>query len=145
MLFIKRTKILIFLMAVLLVVVMFNTVIKAFNKPQIDVKKAETELRINSNELIHSFISDETKADSSFVERVIEVEGIVEKITFKNEKTSIILQTQIDSSNIICEMRDDDYDRLAVLKEGEEVIVKGVCKGFLMDVIILNCIFVPDE
>lgn len=145
MLFIKRTKILIFLMAVLLVVVMFNTVIKAFNKPQIDVKKAKTELRINSNELIHSFISDETKADSSFVERVIEVEGIVEKITFKNEKTSIILQTQIDSSNIICEMRDDDYDRLAVLKEGEEVIVKGVCKGFLMDVIILNCIFVPDE
>lgn len=113
-----------------------------------DVTKVESSIRISSVELVRSFQRNERKANSRFVEQTLEVTGYVSEISKLNNGLSILLNGNGTSEHVLCEMRPDQWPKLESLKKGDEVIVKGVCKGYLKDAILLHCILlkeVPDD
>lgn len=105
----------------------------------IDMQSTPAEIQISSEKLISSFMTDEDLANSKYVQKTLEVKGIVREITFKNDRYTVFLQGGNEFC-IICDMQADQIENIRGIEPGQEVFLKGVCKGFLMDAILLNCI-----
>ena len=116
--------------------------VKIYNKPPEGVDKVKAEVAISSDKLLASFNANESSADSAYVEKVIIVEGSVKKITHINDRYTVLLQGENNRSHIICDMSESEIQSIKKLKVGDSVNIKGICKGYLMDVIMLNCILV---
>lgn len=100
----------------------------AYSKPDISIQ---------SNKLVNAFATNEKKAAILYTNKLIEVTGTIKKITHLNKKNTVILNSVNGNSGIICEL--NDSEKLIGLKVGQKILIKGICKGFLEDVILLNC------
>lgn len=94
---------------------------------------------ISSKDLIHSFKVNEKTSTKIYEGKIIEVTGLVEEINFLNNKTTIILKNEKDSVGIICEINDLEKEKIKHVEKNKKIRVKGICKGYLKDVILLNC------
>ncbi len=116
-----------------------------YNKPPRDITNVKPEVEISSDKLLTLFHADESLANATYVQKTIEVQGVVKEITTLNNRYSVLLQSKNDSSHVICDMAPSKVMDIKKLKPGQTVRLKGICKGFLMDVIMLNCILVNDK
>jgi len=106
---------------------------------QVDIKTEEVHIILGSKELTESFQKNEVFATSIYAEKVIEVKGVVEDVSLVNERITVFLKGVEDSTSVLCDFSEPYQAEALRLKIGETVRVKGVCKGFLKDVIVLNC------
>jgi hypothetical protein len=42
-------------------------------------------------------------------------------------------------------MQPDQYNSIKKLELGQDIVLKGICKGFLMDAIFLDCIILNPQ
>jgi len=101
----------------------------------------KTEQTFTADELILS-IQDNNLSKKDVVEKVIEIEGEIKEITYKNDMYSLVLKEETNTTTILCAMQADQTSKILKLKVGQKVKLKGVLKGFLMDVIVLHCVIV---
>ena len=118
---------------------------KMYNKPHINVAKKSVDINITANTLLADFSSDETKANTEYLDKIIAVKGMVTTIEFNGEKAAISLQTKDDFGSVVCYLVKDEFKKSAEIKEGQEVILKGICTGFLMDVILVKCVIINSK
>lgn len=118
---------------------------KYYNRPPLDTATLETEEQFSSEELGAIFSGNENAAITRYVDKIIEVEGVIKEITYLNKHYSVLLHGQNNSGYIICDMKPSNEAEVEKLKPGQKVNIKGVCKGYLKDVILLNCILVNSE
>ncbi|MEM9361048.1 MAG: hypothetical protein AAGA43_00360 [Bacteroidota bacterium] len=111
-------------------------------KPNENSLTTKAELHVTSEDLVTSFLSDEELANATYVEKTIEVEGIVKEVTFLNNRYTVLLQGSGEYMCIMCDMKEDQIAQVQTLTKGSSVVLKGICKGFLMDAILLNCVLV---
>jgi len=135
-----KKKIFITLFALLALGSTYYFLVKINEAPNQNSITAETEIRILSKDLLASFISNETLANETFVEKTIEVEGIVKEVTFFNNRYTVLLQGGEEYMCIMCDMKENQIEQIKTLTKGDTVVLKGICKGFLMDAILLNCV-----
>lgn len=76
--------------------------------------------------------------NTDLIEQVILIEGIVEDINGLNQRNTVILKGEDTKRFVICDMQKSE--NLALLNVGDTVTIKGILKGTLKDVILLNCI-----
>ena len=105
-----------------------------FNKPVESVSTMKTNFRIHASELLMAFEENESTANTKYLDKVLEVKGIVDKAEKTDEKTTIYLTTSNPLSNIIFQLENSE----STLKKGEEVTLKGICTGYLMDVVMIK-------
>ena len=115
---------------------------KIYNKPHVNVAAASADISLTADEILNDFSSNENSANSKYLEKIIEVKGVVFEINIEKEKGIITLKTNDDFGSVLCHLSDEATKKVNLLKEGQAVIVKGICTGFLMDVILLKCEFV---
>ena len=113
---------------------------KMYHKPHINVAEKPVDISITANTLLVDFSSDETKANTKYLDKIIAVKGRVANVEFNGEKAAISLQTKDDFGSVVCYLGKDEVKKSAEIKEGQEVILKGICTGFLMDVILVKCV-----
>lgn len=106
----------------------------------LNINIVKVDEQINSNKLLASFEANESLAEATFIEKVIVIEGIVNDVTYLNDRYTVILQSGNKFSKILCDMSSSQGEQVKKLKTGQSVSIKGVCKGYLLDVIMLNCI-----
>jgi len=133
----KNIKIASFLILTTIVCYLFLFV---YNKPHVDIVKAETEIRISSKNLVSSFILDESVANAKYVEKVVEVEGMVKEVNFLNDRYTVFLDGGDTFACLMCDMNADQERWASRIKPGQTIRIKGICKGFLVDTILLNCV-----
>jgi hypothetical protein len=99
-------------------------------------KKADTE--ITSQELVQKFETNEAEANKAYNDKVILVSGLVESVTEDANAITVTLKNPEDISGVLC-----SFDKGSARKEsfivGEQVKIKGLCTGFLMDVVLNKC------
>lgn len=105
-----------------------------FNKPLESVSSMKTNYSINASDLLVAFEENETTANTKYLDKVLEVKGIVDKMESTEEKTTIYLDAGNPLSSIIFQLEKSDSE----LKKGEEVTLKGICTGYLMDVVLVR-------
>lgn len=105
-----------------------------YNKPVQSVDKLKVNYIINSNELLQDYLKNEKTANEKYLDKTLVVTGIIDKIENSNGLTSVYLNTGNDISKIICQLESTDPN----ISEGQTVKIKGVCTGFLMDVVLIR-------
>lgn len=113
-----------------------------YNQGEVNMNKVSTELEINSTDLIASFIHNEKSANAIYRDKVLEVDGMIKEINFFNNRNTVILYGNNPSTSVLCDMHKNQMGAIKKFKQGQEIIIKGVCKGFLKDVVLLNCVLI---
>lgn len=111
---------------------------KMYNKPHVDVAEASADIRISANEILNEFSNDETKANTKYLDKIVAVQGEVSSIKTEKEKGIITLKTNDDFGSILCHLSEASTKNMNDLKVGQNIIVKGICTGFLMDVVLVK-------
>ena len=110
-----------------------------YNMKQKDMAKTKPDFVISATNLQKEFEDDETGASAKFVNKVVEVTGIISSVKpTENNGISVTLVTGSDFSSVICTftvVKDAE-----MLKQGKEITIRGECSGFLMDVLLNNCV-----
>lgn len=101
------------------------------NKPHRSVMD-EKGVTVTAESLFQSFQENETAANEKFLNKVLEVGGKVKSTeTNTDSRTVIVLETSDPMFGINCTLESE-----ARVKEGDEVVIKGICTGYLADVVI---------
>jgi len=106
-----------------------------------DTTKIQASETFTTNELLSKFQQKEQKLEG-FIEKAIEIEGEIKEITFQDEKYSLILKGDSEKSYILCEMQMNQNSEVVALEVGQNIKLKGILKGFLMDIILLHCVII---
>lgn len=111
---------------------------KVYNKPHVDVAETSADINITANKILEEFSEDETLANSKYLEKIIAVKGEIADIKIEKEKGIITLKTNDDFGSILCHLSTEATKELDSLNVGQTITVKGICTGFLMDVILVK-------
>jgi flagellar basal body-associated protein FliL len=96
-----------------------------WNKPHKDVFSANS-IQSTAATLYQSFIKDSAAANVKYIDKVVEVSGIVKTISVNQQQQKVVsLQTGSGDAAINCTMEQKD----AVIKEGTAIKIKGICSG----------------
>jgi len=112
---------------------------KMYNKPHVNVAQSKSDIILTANQILNDFSSDETTANLKYLEKIIEISGVVSEAKVEKEKGIITLQTNDDFGSVLCHLSTKSTAKIGALKEGESITVKGICTGYLMDVILVKC------
>ena len=105
------------------------------NKRQVSDQVA---ILITADSLTANFTSNETLANATYLNKVIQVSGVVIETGVNQEgKTTVTLGTEGAFSNVFVTFKNKE-----LLKKGDIIIVKGFCNGFLSDVVLVDGIVV---
>ena len=85
------------------------------------------------------FLTDLESSDSAiFTEAAIRARAM-------NNHITIILETEDPISGINCSLTNDYNLEIDSLYSGKQIIIKGVCSGKLIDVVLNNCLIIEKE
>lgn len=114
-----------------------------FNKKHVSVAEVKPDFSMDAHSLVSEYDSNEKSANSKYLGKVIEVKGVVaEKMKNQKGNYNVTLQGP-DISGIGCEFEPAAQNNVMQIKEGQEVTIKGVCTGVLMDVVMVDCCIIP--
>jgi hypothetical protein len=108
-----------------------------YNEKHADMSKAKPDFILTAKEIQKEFEENETAASSKYINKVIEVSGIINSASPPENILNISLQTSNEMSSVICTLEKPAGKQ--ELKAGEEITLRGECSGFLMDVLFNNC------
>ena len=112
---------------------------KMYNKEHVNVAKTKSDISLSADEILNDFSSDESIANTKYLEKIIEVKGDISEIKTEKEKGIITLKTNDDFGSVLCHLSKESTQKINSLKVGQEIYLKGICTGFLMDVILVKC------
>lgn len=136
------TKKYIVLVLLLLIVVSVIGTYKMYNKPHINVAKAETDLTLEYKALLNDFETNESEANIKYLDQIIEVTGPIAKIKTVKNSTIISLGEGSMFGNVTCHLTPEESVKNLNLNKGQEITVKGICTGYLMDVILVKSVLI---
>lgn len=107
-------------------------------KPVAKISNMTTEISIPANELFMAFENDEAAANEMYLNKVLEVTGIIKEVkNKKNGLPAVIFETDDLIFGVMCEF--ESQEGAASIKVGELLTIKGVCTGKLLDVVLNRC------
>lgn len=107
-----------------------------YTKPVASLENKKPDVEVSAAKLITDYEADEKTANDSYLGKVVEVSGKVAAVTVEEGKTKVQLETGNPMSMIICEL--EDGGEAGSVKVGDEVKIKGMCSGYLSDVILVQ-------
>jgi len=106
-----------------------------WNKPHETVDNKEG-LKITAEALAAAFEQDEQKANATYLNQVLEVNGKISELTKNQEgKDVVLLESSDPFSGVLCTMKEGTS-----LQLGQVVTIKGFCNGFTTAVLLSDCI-----
>jgi hypothetical protein len=102
--------------------------------------KADSELTAAS--LLEDFVSDENHANSLYLGKVILITGAINSISEDSLGVSVYLKESNADAGVMCSF-DKENVNINQLDKGQIVKIKGICTGYLMDVVLNKCSLEP--
>lgn len=130
----------ILLIGLILIIISLFFIIYLFNKPFIDIKKSNPKLEVTAQEILNDYQADERLANEKYVDNLIQIKGEIADISFDKGISTITLKDTRGVSSIICQMLPEANLNVLKLKKGKQVLIKGVCTGYLIDIMMVRCI-----
>ena len=123
----KRKKIILFLVSGM-VAIGAAFAFYLYNKGPLDVKNTKG-IQINANDLYQTYFKDSLLAVKKYSNKIVETTGVVAQVTLNQQNQRVLLLiTKETGAFINCTMEDST----AVIKEDENVKIKGICTGIDM-------------
>lgn len=111
-----------------------------YSKPLADLNSSIPDFIMSADELLNTFEENEDEANSKYLDKIVQISGTIEKIEKSNNGNSVLLDAGSMMGYISFEMHiDQDLSKFA---EGDEITLRGVCSGYLMDVVLNRAVVV---
>lgn len=105
-----------------------------WNKPQQNIQQASA-ISINATDLFNAYSLNEVEANQTYIDKVLAVTGEVSNVGTNSEgKTVVMLKSDDLMFGVNCTLEED-----AQVKNGETITLKGLCTGYLTDVVLIRC------
>lgn len=131
----------IIIVVLILLVLVGGIAFYLFNKKVESLENAEAAYSITANELYNAFEENEQAALQKYEGQIIEVSGELMDIQRAEQLINLTLEAENAMlGGVSCSFRELEKD----LQVGEEVTIKGKCHGFLMNVVLSNCVLVNE-
>ena len=134
----KKNKIIISISILIFGSLCFFIVYQTYNTPHRNIMGSTKDISLTADKIMDDFFSDESKANKRYLDKIIEVSGIISELKVVKEKGIITLKTTQDFGNVLCHLSEDTSQDIQALSEGQRITLKGVCTGYLMDVILVK-------
>jgi hypothetical protein len=109
-----------------------------YNLKSRDLQKVKPDFTVTAIDLQKAFEDNESASNSKYVNKVIEVTGIIESIKPGDNKTlNISLKTGSPLSSVNCTFQ--TVPDTSKLRASGQIKLRGECSGYLMDVLLNNC------
>lgn len=106
-----------------------------WNKPKTDVEAASA-IKIDATALFDAYVKNEAAANKAYLEKILEVSGEVTDITKNEEGLNVVLMKTNDPMfGVNCTLEEQN----TVVHKGDKIILKGICTGYLTDVVLIRC------
>jgi hypothetical protein len=129
----RLAKILIFVILIFLLVGVIGAYL-LYNKPHRSVDEG-TGIPVTAAVLFKDYETDEVAANAKYLDQVVEVSGKVsDQYVNQQGKTVVLLATEHPLYGIQCTLNDSTNAPIP----GEVVTIKGICTGYLSDVIVIQ-------
>ena len=126
-----------FFLGCTLVVALAATLIYHYNKPARNVA-AETGIPVTATELYYKFTSNELQANQAYLNKVLQVSGqVLEVKSMPNAAKVVVLNTGDPMFGVVCTLNTIE-PATGNVRPGEKITIKGVCTGYLSDVVLSN-------
>ena len=103
-----------------------------------DLKNVKPDFVITAADLQKAFESEETSANSRYVKKILDVSGTIQSLKHGEDKSmNATLKTGSDIGSVICTFESDP--EASNLREGDSIVIRGECSGYLTDVLLNNC------
>lgn len=109
-----------------------------FNRTKKSVSTLEAKYKSTAADLVSSFSKDEEGATKKYADAVIEVSGQIALIDNQADTLFTIYLETNDLAKVACEL--EKNQTINGLEVGQNVTVKGICSGYLMDVILVQSV-----
>lgn len=110
-----------------------------YSRPHASAADKKTEIVLTADSLYAAFINDEAIANKKYVNKILEVKGVVLDVTVSGQKPVVFLNTN-GGGGINCTMAMDSAKVFSAIQKNKETVIKGKCSGFLMDVNLVDCV-----
>ena len=100
---------------------------------------------LTSSELVQAFVEDESAAQSTYMNQVLEISGRVEEISETPAGMVAILSAGEGTINCAFEADQTTFLKEAGIESGSEIKVKGFCDGYgdlFVEVSLSRCIWI---
>lgn len=135
----KRRLIRVFIALVLLGFIgAIATWLYVFKESDSNVASRKADVEISARDLVARFEENESLANSNFLDKVILVKGNIESVNEDSLGISVYLKNSDDIAGVICSFSKGDVDLKRIIP-GHTINVKGLCTGYLMDVVLNKC------
>jgi hypothetical protein len=115
-------------------VVVSGVIYRMYNKPHRD-PSTESSIQITAADLFRSYETNELEANGLYLDKVLEVSGKITEITTNQQSIPVIvLETENPMFTVRCTMENPEIS----VNVGDAVKIKGICTGYLSDVIIVK-------
>ena|ERR1700759_585726 len=136
-----RLKKIIFIVIIFFVVCGFGYAYYIWNKPARNVAE-ESGIKISATAIYDSFSNNENAANISFLNKAIEVTGTVNTVKQNQAgQTVVYLQTNDPVFGVNCTFKQNP----AKISKGDVIVFKGICTGYLSDVILNEGILINNS
>lgn len=116
--------------------------IKLYNKPHKEVQNSPPDVMITAESLIGAFENNEQEANEKYLDKIIQIEGVVSSINTSNGNSVITLSASDSMGTVVCTMEPSQNKRVLGIENGTTITLKGICTGFIMDVMLVRTVIV---
>ncbi len=111
-----------------------------YNKPHTSVAKTEASVVVKASEILGEFETNEQSANTKYLEKIVAVSGEVADWVVKDEKGVLTLLSEESMGTVMCFFSKEETQKIGLLQSGTKVSVKGICTGYLMDVVLVKSV-----
>lgn len=109
---------------------------KMYTKPHRNVVN-EKAVNISALELITAYETNEPAANTKYLDKVLAVTGEISEVSTNQKGEQVITLKGTDMGGLICTL---EGPAAASIKPGATVDVKGICTGYLTDVVLVRSV-----
>jgi hypothetical protein len=113
---------------------------REFNRRLPDTHYLHAVFNVEAAELVRRFETDESRANPLYADETISVQGIVGAAQRTDTSATIFLNDGSSMASVMCEFGKRNIGEVKNIRRGDHVRIKGICSGFLMDVILVRCV-----
>jgi tRNA_anti-like len=111
-----------------------------YKMPHKSVAGEKPEVKIEAGELYRQYQKDENGSNKKYLNKVIEIKGTVRDVQKNDTSMNVLVGDPNAAGGVSCSFIFEPGKNLNIPQTGAVSIIKGKCTGFLMDVILVDCV-----
>ncbi len=123
---------------VIIVLAVFITWKWVFREADTSVSAQKADISLDAAKLVQDFEMNEDSANTKYLNKVVSISGTVDNLKETENNITVYLKDPGDISGVVCSFDKTTLDTSSV-KPGDRVKIKGICSGYLLDVVLNKC------